>query len=503
MPQTVPLPAYDALYAFGDSLSDAGNVSISTSITPDPIPVSPPYSRAQYGSIGAAVFSNGPTWVQNLSLSLGLGALRPSLVGGTDYAFGGAETGATPRNASNAGVRALSLPAQLRTFQAAVPNPSADALYTVSVGANDLLGILAAPGLTAQQQAANVDAAVVNAAAFVSQLVAGGAKTVVVVNVPDLGKLPRVASGAINAGAPPATLAAQASQLSSAYNTALAARLASVGSAAIRIVDAYGLIDDAAANPAIYGLANVTAPVWTGTLSSAGSGTLASADAAVQNQYLFFDQIHPTETGHQALAAAAVQQLTGVPTLLAQDATTGQPLRAVSRPYTGPVAALQQQYVNVTPDNLNILATTPNWFIHAGGGNDAIAVAGGVNVLDGGAGSNFLTGGDGPDTFFVDDRQPASAIWSTIVGFAPGDAATVFGLTPRDFALSWVDGQGAAGAAGLTLHATAPGVPTASLTLAGFTTADLANGRLGVSYGATTEQGGALGSPYLYIQANA
>jgi hypothetical protein len=39
--------------------------------------------------------------VQNLSIALGLGTLKPSLIGGTDFAFGGAETGTTPQNAGD------------------------------------------------------------------------------------------------------------------------------------------------------------------------------------------------------------------------------------------------------------------------------------------------------------------------------------------------------------------------------------------------------------------
>ena len=84
MSQNSALPSYSAVYAFGDSLSDAGNVSITTSAAGATEPVSPPYYKQQYGSISGNVFSNGPTWVQNLSIALGLGTLAPSLAGGTD-----------------------------------------------------------------------------------------------------------------------------------------------------------------------------------------------------------------------------------------------------------------------------------------------------------------------------------------------------------------------------------------------------------------------------------
>jgi Ca2+-binding RTX toxin-like protein len=161
-----------------------------------------------------------------------------------------------------------------------------------------------------------------------------------------------------------------------------------------------------------------------------------------------------------------------------------------------PVAGLQQEYINIGTDGLNINAATPNWFIHSGSGNDAIAVSSGTNVLDGGTGSNFLTGGSGADTFFVDDRAHAADIWSTVNNFHAGDAATIWGITPQDYSLDWVDGQGAVGYTGLTLHAMAPGVPTASLTLVGFTQSDLKDGRLSYSFGSSN------GSSYLYVHDN-
>ena len=177
--------------------------------------------------------------------------------------------------------------------------------------------------------------------------------------------------------------------------------------------------------------------------------------------------------------------------------STGQNVTLEGAAYTGPVGGLQHELLLITPDNLAITAAVPNSFIHTGSGTDAIDVSaiGGNNVLDGGTGSNFLVGGKGLDTFFVDARGASSATWSTVSGFHSGDAATLWGITPKDFALSWVDGQGAVGSQGLTLHASAAGKPDASLTLAGFTTADLSNGKLATVFGNNG------GGDYLYIHA--
>jgi V8-like Glu-specific endopeptidase len=179
------------------------------------------------------------------------------------------------------------------------------------------------------------------------------------------------------------------------------------------------------------------------------------------------------------------------------DATTGQHVAAIDQPYTGPVAGLQNEYVNITSDSLEISVNKDNWFIRTGGGNDAIAVHGGVNVVDGGGGSNFLTSGTGTDTFFVDANSTNPAVWSTIVNFHAGDAATIWGVAPTGFSLTWQDGQGATRFTGLTLHAASSSGTAASLTLAGCTETDLANGLLSVSFGT------AGGSPYMDVHANA
>ena len=192
----------------------------------------------------------------------------------------------------------------------------------------------------------------------------------------------------------------------------------------------------------------------------------------------------------------ALRSLYGPSDLVVADTTTGQSLAAADQPYTGPVSGLTHEYINVSSDSLNITVGTPGWFIHSGSGNDALAVTGGTNVLDGGTGSNFLTGGSGTDSFFVDNRGATGDTWSTVNGFHAGDAATIWGVTPQDFSLDWVDGQGAAGFTGLTLHATASGQPTASITLAGYTTVDLGDGRVSVSFGTVD------GNAYMYIHEN-
>src|SRR4051812_14643619 len=169
-----PPGSYSAVYAFGDSLSDAGNVSY---LTLDQLPVSSIYSDGR--------FSNGNVWVQDLSQNLGLPPVSASLTGGTDYAYGGAQTGATAVHAANPS----DLPSQLGQFVANVPNPSPNALYTVWAGSNDVLTI-ANSTQTPEQQQATVHQAVVNETNFINGLIAHGARNLVVLDIPDLAKTP-------------------------------------------------------------------------------------------------------------------------------------------------------------------------------------------------------------------------------------------------------------------------------------------------------------------------
>src|SRR3984885_9413160 len=69
--------SYDALYVFGDSYCDVGNLFLATGGAE---PAAPYYSGR---------FSNGPIWLDHVAGFLGV-PLKPSALGGTDYAFGGA-----------------------------------------------------------------------------------------------------------------------------------------------------------------------------------------------------------------------------------------------------------------------------------------------------------------------------------------------------------------------------------------------------------------------------
>ena len=184
------------------------------------------------------------------------------------------------------------------------------------------------------------------------------------------------------------------------------------------------------------------------------------------------------------------------------DTSNGTAWQAASQAYNGPVAGLTSEIIIPTTDSINVTAEMPNVFIHTGSGMDGIKVTSGNNILDGSTNSNFLIGGSGHDAFYMDDRTPDTPIFSTIVNFHSGDDAAVWGVDQADFNMIVLDNQGAPGATGVDLIFTAPGHVAASFVLAGYSSADLTNGRLSMAYGRTQDLPGLPGSLYLTVHAN-
>jgi len=290
-----------AIYAFGDSLSDAGNAYIATSGA-EP---AAPYKNGE--------FSNGPVWVQDLAASLGLPPVKASLAGGatgTDYAVGGALSGNIPSLPYSAGLG--DLPSQLAAFKLANPtgaNPTG--LYTMWIGSNDLDAILAAilkTNPTAAQISADLGAVVGNIDQAISTLAGEGAKNFLVLTVPDLGKTPAVAAFG-------ATAETAASALSYEFDLGLVSSLSTLAGAdpllSLKVVDTYSVIDTIVADPGAFGFTNVTDPCLTGEMNYAGGTPCANP-----NQYLFWDQLHPTAAGQAIVAADAFQTLAPEPATL-------------------------------------------------------------------------------------------------------------------------------------------------------------------------------------------
>jgi phospholipase/lecithinase/hemolysin len=280
---------YTGLVVFGDSLSDVGNDAIVTpqlsafGITPTPGPY---YYNGR--------FSNGQNYVDDLSTALGLPAPKPSLAGGTDYAYGDART------SGSSSVQRLviyDVDQQVSSYLS-TSTPSAGALYDIFAGANDLI---ASPTPTTATTAAS------NIATDVSTLYAAGARQFLVPNLPLLGLTPEFNTNP--------TAAASANALTVVFNTALAADLAGLQATdpgiTIHELDVQTLFTGVVTSPSSYGLVDVADSAAPG-LEPGATSYDTSLEVSDPNQYLFWDDIHATAAGHALLANAAGEAV-GVP----------------------------------------------------------------------------------------------------------------------------------------------------------------------------------------------
>jgi outer membrane lipase/esterase len=197
---------------------------------------------------------------------------------------------------------------------AVVDGPTAAAFTNTAIGiggwtmdqVNAVLGgggqTAVVAGLTANMNKAGAELANL----VKNEMVAKGAKYVLVINMPDLSSTP---NGLENpAGAPVANAMAQA------FNAGLTAGLAGVSG--VTIADSYNTSRDQFRNAAAYGLTNVTnracSTVFSATniLSGAAIGcNVGNTISGDVSKYLFADDVHPTPYGHQLLAQFAAKVL--------------------------------------------------------------------------------------------------------------------------------------------------------------------------------------------------
>ena len=113
------------------------------------------------------------------------------------------------------------------------------------------------------------------------------------------------------------------------------------------------MIDRVIANPSAHGFTNVTDPVWTGNLTDPNSGTL-NATGSAQNQFLFFDSLHPTAQAHALLASGIAQGLTsGV-------------AKSVIAPASPAFGQQIQQVHNVQSPRANLRTLALRWWVIRG-----------------------------------------------------------------------------------------------------------------------------------------
>ena len=303
-------PTFSQIVLFGDSLSDTGNVRDRTNARSGGFVDYP--SHTFNFSNGRFTNDNGTNpsstiyagvWHEQLALTfLGLPPAAHSLGGGTNYAFGGATT----NNGTHEEV-AVSTPfgdititvddmgKQMDDYLAAhVVDPNA--LYLVWGGGNDLRN---------DDSAANVTATAARATALVSRLANAGAQYIMVPNVPPLGDIPRYLGDPARVSALNAA-SANYRQVLNADLTALLSSLALQGiTPTVYRLDIWTNIIRIFSNGPRYGFTNI-------------SGSAQGNSSANPDQFVFWDDVHPTTAGHYQLAKDAYDTLTIPPAPLSK-----------------------------------------------------------------------------------------------------------------------------------------------------------------------------------------
>jgi outer membrane lipase/esterase len=267
---------YSSFWVFGDSLSDTGNIA---RILPGFPP--PPYYQNR--------LSDGPVWAEDFLDDFGAGRSGNFAVAGSRVDAG---SGLLP-----------DFDLQLDAFQL-VPKTLGDrALAAVWFGANDMFATIEAagddPANAASIVAGGISGVIGSLSSGVTRLLQSGVGSIALFNLPDLGATPRLAAEG-------AGVQAFGSSVTGAFNAALAQFAAALSAQGVEVIgiDIAALIDAAIADRAAFGLTNVTDACLPVEPFSILTGTPVPAPCATPESYLFWDALHPSATGHAAIAAA-------------------------------------------------------------------------------------------------------------------------------------------------------------------------------------------------------
>jgi phospholipase/lecithinase/hemolysin len=297
-------PVFTQVFVFGDSLSDDGNIHHRAE---DKFSIGYPggdfnYSDGRFTNSsdtvpGSASFAG--VWHEQLARTfLLLPRASNSLDAGNDFAFGGATTkdGATDRtvfsnpdpfSGGNTTITIDNIGKQVDDY---IAGHTADpaALYIVWGGGNDLFD---------DHTAANITATAERVAGLVTRLANAGARNFLVPNVPPLGAIPNYKDQPLKSAALNQASADYRAQLNTTLDAANSALLGQGITITLYRLDVWELFLRLIADPATFGFTNVV---------DNAQGKPVKAD-----EFLFWDDIHPTTAGHFQIASAAFKVLNG------------------------------------------------------------------------------------------------------------------------------------------------------------------------------------------------
>lgn len=280
-PLSIAAP-YSSVVVFGDSLSDNGN--LAASVPSYDFLNSKPYNHG---------FNNGLPAVEQLAKLLNL-PLMPSryftVPGlGSNFAVAGARA---------AGSAAIDLNSQVAAFLAGKKNKApSDALYVVFIGGNDIRDMRDQTNdKTANQLLEKLGS---NVKANLVQLLNAGAKNVLVVNAPDIGKIPETSALASKKYG----LAKRAYQKTVAFNNKLADVVMQVEKQSktdIVLFDLQAFFNNIITDSKAYHFNDTTHACF----SSVSFVFYPICNATKIDSFVFFDEIHPTQRVHERLGRA-------------------------------------------------------------------------------------------------------------------------------------------------------------------------------------------------------
>jgi outer membrane lipase/esterase len=257
-------PRYDAIYVFGDSYCDVGNIYIATSHAIPP----PPYYQGR--------FSNGPIWIEHVASAMGL-PLQPSLAGGTDYAVGGAEV--TTAVSTTQGT-IPSVPEQVEEYlKASGGHADPHALYILEGGGDDILN---ATGGSPKELGLKIAAGLAGSELLLRQ---AGAKNFFIPDLLNVGLLPEAQANA--------TFATQATLAANQTLDGLLQFEQWLEGVHILRANVFSLFESVAADATHFGFTNITTPCL---------NAITNTVCADPDHTLFWDGEHPTEFAHSFFA---------------------------------------------------------------------------------------------------------------------------------------------------------------------------------------------------------
>lgn len=303
-------PVFSGVYVFGDSLVDPGNALLAAQFIDDiPFVSMPEQAPSAKRGYFEGRFTDGYNFADLISNKLLLKPTEPTFPYGFEVPVIGAPVPFAERPQGNslsfayggARVRQDSelvpdLDAQLDTYRnypAADPN----ALYLVTIGGNDVRGLVPRKGDPAagERAASRLSAVAGEIAEEVGQLFTFGARHVLVTGIADIGLLPRYIGSKDEDER--RSLASQYSEtLDDLVTTALGGLTLPAG-AELFSFSLLEFSDKILANPLAYHFTNLTEArtlVQRGALDPVGSG------------FLFFDDIHPSAQAHALLAGEII-----------------------------------------------------------------------------------------------------------------------------------------------------------------------------------------------------